>query len=52
MTRGPDKATNRSTNWVADLHFRNPQTPPPKKEAVEYGRPSGLAPIHAKMPPN
>jgi hypothetical protein len=35
---------------IADLHLRNPQTP--KKDALEYRRPSGLAPIHATIPPN
>ena len=37
---------------IADLHLSNPQIPPPKKEAVEYRRASGLAPIHATIPPN
>jgi len=37
---------------MADLHLRNPQISPPKKEAVEYRRASGLAPIHAMIPPN
>jgi len=52
MTPGLDKTTNSSNNWIADLHLCNPQEPPSKKEAVEYRRASGLAPIHAMIPPN
>jgi hypothetical protein len=51
-TPGLDKTTKSSNNGIADLHLRNPQTPPPKKEAVEYRRPSGLAPFYATIPPN
>jgi len=52
MTPGLDKTTNSFNNWTADLHLRNPQTPQPKKEVVEYRWTSRWAPIHATTPPN